>query len=340
MKSMCNSSMISAGGQWVPSADKDMLPKYDSRVQGCAVDTKWKCPLHTWAARWEPPASCGPLPTFDIDRLHEMLKGGSILFVGDSLMRQQHLSLVCMISASNHTGKHMMIERLRYEVQNYLVNASQGTYGEYVNGTKILHWEHVLVEQPILEPEWFHSHIAVVFGVGQHFLHPGNKYWLNNGTAIHSSIVAHNTALRSVRNQLCSSAFGVCTHQKQLLIYYRTFSPDHFYGGWYYSSGRCSHIRFNRAMKEPTREYSQGTYLENHTDDMRRSAVAAFERSNIHVLDITAMSSARGDMHRATWENSKKREDCVHWCMGGSPSIPDYWNLLLVHQMSIQLRLN
>jgi hypothetical protein len=205
------------------------------------------------------------------------------------------------------------------------VKSSSGKQQKYVNGTnstkqKINQWERISVQRPDVPS--FNGCKVVVLGVGQHFLHMGNEYLLANGKVV-SELAAYEAATASVRDAVLAS--NVTRHAQ---VFYRTFSSDHFYGGWYYANGSCRDI--DAPYEKPLRtEYSHGTYLENHTVDMRNAALRVFRRTSVRVLDVTSMSDARGDMHRAV-QRSSGNEDCVHSCLGGMPSVPDYWNWLLV----------
>ena len=273
---------------------------------------------------WLPPSGCvQKAAQMDLDMLKSILTRHCISYVGDSLMRQQYESMMCLLGTRGDM-KHLAT-RIRYIQENYLVRSERGVTDKVYGKTRILHWERVYVQQPEI-PSFGACKVGtpvVLLGVGQHFLHPGNEYYLNSGVQIDSEIKAYEAAMASVRGALLASTAA------DSLFFYRTFSPDHFYGGWYYSNGRCSDIQ--APYEKPARpEYSRGTYLENHTVDFHDIALRVFNGTRVHALDVTPLSEARGDMHNKIWEKAKQREDCVHWCLGAVPSPPDYWNWLFV----------
>ena len=109
-----------------------------------------------------------------------------------------------MLFASGHPLGRELAGQMQYRDSPYLVRYTRGALRKFLNGSRapIGHWEDVRVDQP--DFSWSvgpNNCSAVVLGVGEHFLHPGNVYW-NRNVRIRSELDAHERALSSVREAL------------------------------------------------------------------------------------------------------------------------------------------
>nr|ABA91060.1 expressed protein [Oryza sativa Japonica Group] len=134
-------------GRWV--FDNTSLPAY--REKECTFLTKQvSClangrPDDLWQYwRWQP-NNCS-LPTFDARRFMEKMRGKRMMFVGDSLNRNQWESLVCLVQPILSKGRKKIVKRGSFNI----------FYAKEYRATLEFYWAPFLVESNSDNPNFHH----------------------------------------------------------------------------------------------------------------------------------------------------------------------------------------
>ena len=82
-------------GSWVPR--NAMEASAATRGYGyCQTDKRQAC-MQSFNLRWQPRDPSCPLPAFNANRVKQCLRGKNVIFLGDSLARNQQQSLQCLL---------------------------------------------------------------------------------------------------------------------------------------------------------------------------------------------------------------------------------------------------
>ncbi|KAL0910052.1 hypothetical protein M5K25_020980 [Dendrobium thyrsiflorum] len=271
--------------------------------------------------RWKP-YDC-ELPPFDPFKFMDAMKDKSWAFIGDSIFRNNIQSLICLL-IKHILGKadllYIVVEE-PVEVYHDKSFKSRTWYFANHNFTVGLIFAPFLVKAElfeddegkakseaelhldILEDKWtsqYNKYDYVIFSGGQWFL-KSMIIWVNN-----TIVGCHNCK----RNNL--KELGIdCPYRKALqmvyefmvssdhkpLIFFRTWTPDHFEYGEWFSGGVC-----NR-----TTPYSEGQYKGKPIDhEIRTIEIQEFEKAvsmasqtgaRLKLLDTFHLSLLRPDGH-------------------------------------------
>ncbi|XP_042400217.1 protein trichome birefringence-like 19 [Zingiber officinale] len=339
----CNLSQ----GEWVPDLEGPLYTNDTCfTIQEHQNCLKWGRPDRDFL-RWKwKPAGCD-LPRFDPVWFLSLVTGKSIVFIGDSLARNQMQSLMCLISSverpqdlsdgKSENFKRMFFPRHRLTIAIYwspfLINAHL-IDNDGPNHTGL--WNLFLDE---VDPTWYaqlrrYDLVVIADGnwftrpslffenrrlVGCHFCHRPN---VTDLTLRYSHRAAFRTALAAI-NRLAASGQFTGT------VFVRSFSPAHFEGGEWNSGGNCRRRRPYRANETHLQPLDQEFY--DHQLEEFRAATAAGGGAKMRLLDTTAAMLLRPDGHPSRYGHSAHDavamyNDCVHWCL---PGPVDTWNQLL-----------
>ncbi|KAG6491579.1 protein trichome birefringence-like 28 [Zingiber officinale] len=318
--------------------DCEFLSKQVSCLQNGRPDTLYQ----KW--RWQP-KNCS-LPRFDARRMLEWLRGRRMVFVGDSINRNQWESMVCLMQTVVPRGRRSRIvdgSRIIFPIKEY--HASIEFY-----------WAPFLVESNSDEPEFhsipvrvinpdsvekhaahwkgadvlvFNSYIWWMNDPRMKVLRPGAKNWTE-----HQEIgrrEAYERVLRTVFDWVDRNL-----DPNSSSVFFMSMSPLHGRSmDWGNPDGvKCAKER------EPIRNMS-GVHIGTEMGlwALARKAAASTARVPVTFVDITAMSERRKDAHTSvfTMQQGKvltpeqkaepaKFADCLHWCV---PGLPDTWNQLI-----------
>ncbi|TVU37090.1 hypothetical protein EJB05_10381, partial [Eragrostis curvula] len=308
--------------------------------------------------RWQP-AGCD-LPRFDAHLLLERLRNKRLMFVGDSLNRNQWESMVCLVQSVVPRGK----KTLEKFVNNGSLNVF--TAHEY-NATVEFYWAPFLVQSNSDNPQvhsivdrviawraiakhaknWkdvdyliFNSYIwwlntfemKVVKGGGRHHQDPS----VQPGGWSKYALVDRPIAYREV---LKTWAKWVDRHidPNKTTVFFMGMSPNHVVPWVWGNPGgiKC-------AMEtQPILNWTAGKPLDIGTDWRLHGAARGvmgryLSRVPVEFVDITALSEFRKDAHTSVHTlrqgklltpeqqaDPKTYADCIHWCL---PGLPDTWN--------------
>ncbi|GLT98802.1 hypothetical protein SLE2022_162820 [Rubroshorea leprosula] len=336
-----------AKGKWVVD---DRRPLYSGSECKQWLAPMWACRLmqrQDFAyekLRWQP-KDC-QMEEFEGAKFLERMRDKTLAFVGDSLGRQQFLSLMCMITGGKERTDVIDVG----EEYGFITPGSQRPNGwayrfPRTNTTILYHWSSCLcdleplnVTDPLTEyamhldrpPAFLHQFLhkidVLVLNTGHHWNRGklrGNRWVMYVGGVPNTNrkmagmgsaknFTVHNT-VKWLNSQL--------PKYPHLKAFYRSISPRHFVNGDWNTGGSCD----NTTPMSIGREVLQ----EESSDDVAASAV---RKTGVKLLDITGLSQVRDEGHisRFSITAAPGVQDCLHWCL---PGVPDTWNELLFAQI-------
>ncbi|TKW20919.1 hypothetical protein SEVIR_4G196700v4 [Setaria viridis] len=352
-------------GQWV--RDPAARPYYTNATcafiegyQNCMKHGRPSLEFLRW--RWRPEgAGCGdgvPGRRFDAVRFLRLVRGKSILFVGDSLASSHVRSLVCTLSQVDGSPERSSsggFERWRFPAHGFTVaffwtpfqvrwRLTRGPpepvgpdrQGEVFAGPSDLH-----LDEP--DPRWAaaaRDHDVVVMSASHWFARPAVYYRggrvagchgcgaaaLANATALIKPEQAQRAAFRTVLRALA----GMEGFRGTAIL--RTVAPTHYENGGWFDGGECTATKpvdpeDPVEIAEPEGEFYRAQVEEFAAaeEDARRNGV------RLRLMDVTKMMLRRPDGHpdrygHGAGEHEGFDIDCLHWCL---PGPIDVWNDLL-----------
>uniref|UniRef100_A0A0E0EFG8 Uncharacterized protein n=1 Tax=Oryza meridionalis TaxID=40149 RepID=A0A0E0EFG8_9ORYZ len=339
-------------GKWVRDDDDERRPLYEPRR--CPfVDEGFRCrengrPDDAFAKwRWQP-RHC-TLPRFDARNLLEKLRNRRLVFVGDSIGRNQWESMLCMLATAvavagdkaapiyevngSPITKHEGALSFRFRDYNCTVEHYRSPYLVRRGGRPPRRAPRRAVRSTLqLDAMDARAHRwkdadVVVFNTGHWWSRERLQqlrcyFQVGKKLSLNMSIEA---AYQRAMNTLTSWVHREVNPHKSLVIF-RTYSPAHTRAS---SSGGCA--------KETTPELNSSRIslhrwpgMVNPAFDPPRSGTPA---AKLHVLNVTLMAAQRRDGHPSVYNvaaaarsPARQRADCSHWCL---PGVPDAWNELL-----------
>ncbi|RLM57826.1 protein trichome birefringence-like 28 [Panicum miliaceum] len=336
-------------GRWV--FDNVSLPAY--REKECTFLTKQvTClangrPDDTWQYwKWQP-NECS-LPTrFDARRFMETMRGKRLMFVGDSLNRNQWESLVCLVQPILSKGRKKIVKRgsltifhakeyratLEFYWAPFLVESNS-------DNPKIHSIEHRIIRPERIEGHakyWkdvdyliFNTYIWWMNTADMKVRRPNSRYWSQHDEV--PRIEAYGRVFKTWSEWLNNNIDPAHTS-----VFFMTISPLHI------SPKNWGNPEGIRCVKEtlPYQNYSQplDLYHDMRMFDLVVKVASSMEKVPVTVINITRMSDYRKDAHTSLYSirqgklltpkqkaDPEKFADCIHWCL---PGVPDVWNQIL-----------
>ncbi|KAL6905977.1 hypothetical protein ACP4OV_003578 [Aristida adscensionis] len=300
--------------------------------------------------RWQP-HGCD-LPRFNATKLLEKLRNKRMVFVGDSLNRNQWVSLVCMVEASipDDSLKTRVINGPLYSFKALEYNATIDFYWsplllESNSDNPIIH----RVEYRIIRADRIEKH-ASVWRDADIIVFNSYLWWRKQWDDMKMKVMygsfedgdakidevemidGFEIAIKKITEWL-----GANIDKNKTRIFFAGSSPAHSWASdW---GGEDS----NKCLNETEPIYKIG-YKAATTDyslmAKAKSYFKTLEPKGIHVqiLNITQLSDYRKDGHPTIFRkqyapltkeqiaNPASYADCTHWCL---PGVPDVWNEFL-----------
>ncbi|KAI9072466.1 hypothetical protein K1719_045578 [Acacia pycnantha] len=295
--------------------------------------------------RWQP-RDCS-LPKFKPRLLLEKLRGKRLMFVGDSLNRNQWESMVCMVNAANPSGN-----KTWYKTGSLAIFSI-----EDYNTTIEFYWAPFLVESNsddpnmhsilnrIIMPESIHKH-GVNWKDVDYLIFNTYIWWMNTFTmkVLRGSFDEGSTEYDDVPRPIAyervlrtwSKWVDDNINPNRTKVFFTSTSPLHIKSeDWNNPDGiKCA--------KETTPVLNTTTPPEVGTD--RRLLVISNNVTQsmkvpVYFINITTLSEFRKDAHTSVYTIRQGKmltpeqqadpttyADCIHWCL---PGLPDTWNEFL-----------
>ncbi|OAY81747.1 Protein trichome birefringence-like 6, partial [Ananas comosus] len=346
-------------GKWV--YDDESYPLYRSKScpfidEGFNCEANGRVDLGFMKWRWQP-HHCS-IPRFNPVKMLEMIRGKRLVFVGDSINRNQWESMMCLLWGTvsdprrvhEARGRRITKEKgnynfkfldyncsVEYYVTHFLVHESKARIG--LRRVKTLRID----AMDRSSSRWRGADI-LVFNTAHWWSHHKTKAGVNyyqEGDRVHPRLDV-STAFRKA---LTTWASWVDQHvnPRKTQVFFRSSSPSHFSwennnkNNWPLLNNfvcRCSGGEWNSGghCRESTRPLNETSERQVPLRNLVLDQVIKQMRTSVTVLNITNLSGLRIDGHPSIYGKKFEKvpqssiQDCSHWCL---PGVPDTWNELL-----------
>ncbi|KAL2239550.1 protein PMR5 [Sesamum indicum] len=323
-------------GSWVRD---DTYPLYQYSCP--VIDSEFNCQMYGrpdtdyLKFRWQP-ANC-QIPRFNGGEFAMRMRGKSVMFVGDSLGRNQWQSLICMISAGISPSSPTQFVRgdpvstfkfLEYGVSVSFYRAPYLVDIDVVQGKRVLRLDEIRGNANA----WTGVDV-LSFNTGHWWTHKGSlqgwDYMEAEGSIYEDMdrLVALERGLRTWAKWIDAN---IDTSRSR--VFFQGISPTHYNPSeWNAGAVTTSKSCYGETMPMTGMSGYAGTY----PDQMKVVQVVLSSMNKPpFLLDITLLSAMRKDAHPSIYSGDLTAEqranpdhsaDCSHWCL---PGLPDTWNQL------------
>ncbi|KAM1058250.1 hypothetical protein EV2_032337 [Malus domestica] len=315
----------STKGRWIK--DNNSYPLYTYRSClfiekgfNCEGNGRLDTDFMKW--RWQP-EDCG-IPRFNARKMLELMRGKRLVFVGDSLNRNQCQSMVCMLMGAIRGLRVTKGKRgytftfvdykctVEFYTSPFLVDKGIARVGQKQVQTLQID----AIDRA--SSRWRGADI-LIFDTGHwwndHKTNAGMNFYQEGGK-IHPHLDV-STALRKAM-MTWGSWVDKNINPRKTRVFFRSLSPTHFRGGQWNTGGSCT---------EATEPLLELLRIADERNIIAEQVVKQM-KTRVTLLNITGLSEYRVDGHPSVYGNSYASgvQDCSHWCL---PGVPDMWNELL-----------
>ncbi|CAA0836261.1 Protein trichome birefringence-like 34 [Striga hermonthica] len=337
-----------SSGSWV--FDNVSYPLYDEREcsfmfeeYACQTYGRKDSKYQHW--RWQP-HDCD-LPRFNGRAMLEKIRGKRIVFVGDSLNKNQWTSMLCLIEPFLGRASSKLVTR---EGNSHVFRAN-----EY-NATIEFYWSPLLVESNCDDPDEHrvNDRIIRIKSIEKHARQWTNAdilvfdsfmWWLDPTMTIlwgsfgSSDAIYKRVEMRLRRYEMAISTWSdwleININRTKTKLFFTSISPYHLHGERWDVEQNC----YNET--EPVlKDGYWGVATDREMMQAVESTIEKLEKIGLKVeyLNVTNLSDYRKDGHPSIYRkfrhppsdeqlaDPKSYSDCVHWCL---PGVPDVWNHIL-----------
>ncbi|CAN8254591.1 unnamed protein product [Cochlearia groenlandica] len=276
--------------------------------------------------RWIPKSKACSLSRFDALKFLGKMRKKRIMMVGDSIMRNQWESLVCLVQSVlpthrkklTYNGPTMSFHSLDFETSiefcwaPLLVELKKG-----YDGKKVLHLDSIEDNA-----RYWRNADFLVFDSAH--------WWTHSQKRISWDYYKDGNKLYKVMDPMVAYEKGLTTWAKwveinldpsKTKVIFRTISPRE-------SGQKC----YNQIHPLPS---SNNSHVPRQSRVLEK--VLMRMKYRVYLQDITTMSAYRRDGHPSVFKRSMREaekhhridgssSDCSHWCL---PGVPDIWNEML-----------
>nr|CAB3470283.1 unnamed protein product [Digitaria exilis] len=358
-------------GEWV--RDPSARPYYTNATcafiegyQNCMKHGKPSLEFLQW--RWRPDGGCGGElgHRFDAARFFRLVRGKSILFVGDSLASSHVRSLVCTLSQAAESPPERSprsgegFEHWRFPAHAFTVaffwTPFQVTWrltrgppeavgpdrqGEVFAGPTDIH-----LDEP--DQRWVPAamdHDYIVVSASHWFARPAVYYLGGRVAGCHGhhdgcGAMANATKLKPEHAQ--RAAFRTVLEKlagmeglKKTTVILRTVAPTHYENGGWFDGGECTATQPADPEDPVEMAEVEGEFYRAQVEEFAAAEGIARRKNGVRMrmMDVTKMMLRRPDGHpdrygHGAGEHEGFEIDCLHWCL---PGPIDVWNDKLLH---------
>ncbi|KAL8142653.1 hypothetical protein V2J09_015685 [Rumex salicifolius] len=292
--------------------------------------------------RWQP-QDCD-IPRFNATKMLEMIRGKRLVFIGDSINRNQWESMMCLLMEEVKDPKKV------YETHGRKITREMGNYSfrfvdykctvEYHVSHYLVHESKARVGHKRLQTlqidsidrgssRWRNADI-LIFNTANWWTHSKTRDGINyyqEGSLVHP----HLEVLTAFQQALTTWATWVDRHinPHKTQVFFRSSAPSHFRGGEWNTGGHCEEA--NKPLNEPN--------VSDPEKDLIAMEIIKKMKIPVTFLNVTTLSAYREDGHPSVFGSKSKAmiQDCSHWCL---PGVPDAWNELLYYDLLSQQETN
>ncbi|KAI4346794.1 hypothetical protein L6164_007663 [Bauhinia variegata] len=306
--------------------------------------------------RWKPD-EC-ELPLFNATQFLKLARGKSMAFVGDSVGRNQMLSLLCLLSkvASPEDISSKYAPLNPYSE----LESSQWFYADY-GFTLAMFFSPFLVRSIQSDPNGFSFHSRVHV-----YLDEADEEWATRIKSFDCVIISaaqwfwrqmvfyekgqivgcfgcKNENITDLSNtyglrNVIRTALRTLNDLKGYngVTFLRTYSPTHFENGEFNTGGRCARTKPFTKEEKRLDGYPSEAYL-IQVDEFKAAEKEGRKRGlQFWLLETTEAMLLRPDGHPNVYGKVKNKNvsvvDCVHWCL---PGPIDTWNEFLLYFLKL-----